>query len=55
MYQYIKFLDPAYYNQDGLNGSRDISLSSLRRKLFDQAGNANEPDKVKLEPPTNIK
>ena len=48
-------LGPAYYNQDGLNGSKDISMSSLRRKLFSQVGNVNEADKGKLEPPTEIK
>ncbi|KAK2566458.1 hypothetical protein P5673_009978 [Acropora cervicornis] len=49
------FLDPAYYNQDGLNGSKDMSLSQLRRKLFDQAAVEMEKDNCKLEPPTNIK
>jgi len=48
-------IGPAYYNQDGLNGSKDISMSSLRRKLFSQVGNVNEADKGKLEPPTEIK
>lgn len=32
-----------------------MSLSSLRRKLFDQAAVEMEKDNCKLEPPTNIK
>lgn len=44
-----------YYNQDGLNGSKDMSMSSLRRKLFSQAGTVNQTDKAQLEPSPNIK
>lgn len=40
---------PTYYNQDGLNGSNDISLSSLRRKLFTQVENKNAAEKDQLE------
>lgn len=52
--QVVSLPDPAYYNRDGLNGSKDISLSSLRRKLFTQVEN-NVAEKEQLGVPTNIK
>jgi len=42
-------LGSTYYNEDGLNGSKDISLSSLRRKLFMQVENKNDAEKDPLE------
>ncbi|PFX16855.1 Protein aurora borealis [Stylophora pistillata] len=48
-------IDSVHYNQDGLNGSKDISLSSLRRKLFTQTETETVPEKDHLMVPTNIK